>query len=132
MVEIRRYQKPDFPEVKDILEKGGLYWEIPDNEKSLERKIQNDPDSILIATLDNKVVGTLFIIPDFMPFIFRLVVHPDFRNKGIGTELMCAGEDLLKRRGCNHVNILVASEDKKLQVFYERQGYEKGHTYTWM
>ena len=38
MVEIRSYQGSDFPAVREILEKGELFWEASDNQESLEKK----------------------------------------------------------------------------------------------
>ena len=67
-----------------------------------------------------------------MSFLFRLAVHPEYRGKGIGKALMQRGEEILRGKGCNHVNIIVASDDTELQSYYERQGYEKGNVYVWM
>ena len=132
MVQIRNYQISDYQQVREILEKGNLLWELSDNEQALERKIQQRPDSILVAVEDGRVVGTQFIIEDFLPLLFRLSVHPDYRGKAIGKTLMKRGEELLKQKGYNHVNILVASNDTELQNYYEKQGYEKGNSYVWM
>ena len=132
MVEIRTYKKADFQLVKQILELGKLYYERTDNEQELERKIQRDPNSILVAIEDGKIVGTQFIVEDFMSFLFRLAVHPDYRRKGIGRTLMQKGEEILRHRGHRDINILVAAEDEELQNLYERFGYEKGHKYVWM
>lgn len=132
MVQIRNYQVSDYRQVREILEMGHLYWEISDNEQALERKIQQHPDSIMVAVEGERVVGTQFIVDDFLPLMFRLAVHPEHRGKGIGKELMQRGEDVLKMRGHNHVSILVASDDTALQGYYERQGYSKGNNYTWM
>jgi len=132
MVEIRCYQLQDYHAVREILEEGGIYWEPSDSEQALRKKVREHPDSILVATKDDRVVGTQFISADFLPFLFRLAVHPDYRGEGIGMELIHEGEKILRSKGCNHVNILVAAEDVELQGFYEKQGYEKGHTYRWM
>ena len=132
MVEIRRYQTTDYLAVKRILEAGGLFWGVSDSRERLGRKIQDDPDSILVAVEDERVVGTQFIITDFMPFLFRLAVHPEYRKRGIGTELMQRAEELLRERGHNHVNILVLTTDTKLQEAYRRKGYENGREYRWM
>ena len=45
---------------------------------------------------------------------------------------MQKGEEILRQKGYNHVNILVASDDIELQHYYERQGYEKGNAFVWM
>ena len=132
MLEIRNYQPTDFSEVRDILQLGGLFYEQIDNADSLERKVRQVPDTIIVAVDDGKVIGTEVIVPDFFPFLFRLAVHPDFRNRGIGRQLMQRGEEILRSKGFDHVNILVASNDLELQEYYQRQGYEKGNTYTWM
>ena len=132
MTTIRNYQPSDFPQVKEVLESGDHYWEDVDNEESLERKIQRDPESILVAVKDDKIVGTQFIVDDFMPLLFRLVVHPNYRGEGIGTLLREKGEEVLQKRGHNHVSILVASERVELQKHFVERGYERGNTYTWM
>jgi len=132
MAEIRNYNPSDFPHVKAILEEGKLFYEQIDNAGALEKKIKQAPDTIIVAIEEERVVGTVVIIPDFFPFLFRLAVHPDFRKRGIGRQLMQRGEEILKSKGYDHVNILVASNDLELQEYYERQGYEKGKNYTWM
>ena len=72
MSQIRNYQASDYQQVREILEKGNLYWELSDNEQALERKVQQFPDSILVTVEDGRVVGTQFIVEDFLPLMFRL------------------------------------------------------------
>jgi len=132
MVEIRSYQTTDYLAVRRILEAGKLFWGVSDSREGLRRKIQDDPDSILVAVEDEIVVGAQFIMTDFMPFLFRLAVDPEYKERGIGTELMQRAEELLRGRGHNHVNILVLSTDTKLQETYRRRGYENGREYRWM
>lgn len=131
-MEIRNYRISDYREVREILEAGKLFYEVCDSKKNLERKIQKEPDSILVAVDDGQVVGTTFIISDFIPFIFRLAVHPNYRNRGIGMRLMQSAEQVLRETGHSHTNILVAANDGDLQELYKRHGYEKGNTYVWM
>lgn len=131
-MEIRTYQNEDYAAVRDILEKGGVFWEKSDSEEYLRRKSEENPDSMLVATEDGRVVGTVFAVFDFMPFLFRLAVHPDYRRRGVGTELMQRAEEAIQGKGYNRANILIAADDTELQEMYERMGYEKGHLYRWM
>lgn len=131
-MEIRHYVDSDFDQVRQVLEKSNLYWNQPDNKNSLKRKIADNPDSILVAIEEGKIIGTTIIVYDFMPFIFRVAVDPEYRKKGVAKQLMETAEEQLKKRGYDHVNILVAAGDEKLQHLYERRGYEKGNSYVWM
>jgi len=132
MAKIRNYNPSDFPHVKAILEEGRLFYEQIDNAGALEKKIKQAPDTIIVAVEEERVVGTAVIVPDLFPFLFRLAVHSDFRKRGIGRQLMQRGEEILRAKGYDYVNILVASNDLELQEYYEHQGYEKGNTYIWM
>jgi hypothetical protein len=42
------------------------------------------------------------------------------------------GEERLRQKDYNHVNILVAADDAELRGYYKRQGYEEGNKYLWM
>ncbi len=70
MAEIRIYRPSDFGQVREVLEKCGMYWDLADNEQSLEMKIKDDPESILVAIEDSKVISTQFIVRDFFNFLF--------------------------------------------------------------
>lgn len=132
MIEIRNYQASDYQVVREILEKGNLFYDVCDSENNLERTIKQEPDSILVAVENGKVIGTVCTVSGFIPFIFRLAVHPNYRNRGIGMKLMQSAEQVLKKKGHSHGNILVDANDTELQKMYERHGYERGHTYVWM
>ncbi|HLD42157.1 MAG TPA: GNAT family N-acetyltransferase [archaeon] len=131
MTQIRLYQPEDYQKAKEILELGGRYWEVSDSEQALLKKISQDKESIIVATDDGNIVGVMIITSDFLPFFFRLSVHPDYRRKGIGKKLVEKGESILKSRGANHINIIVSGDNKDAQTFYEKMGYERGGSYVW-
>lgn len=130
---LRPYLPDDYPKLKTILSEGGLFYELMDKEERVLEKIHRDPESILVAISERQIVGTVSIMEDGrMPFVFRLAVETNFRNRGIGTRLMEAAEEILKKRGYGEVNILVEADDSELKDYYERQNYEKGSIYQWM
>ena len=132
MVEIRNYTPKDFKDIKELLKLRSLNKEKPINEKALERKITANPDSILVAIEGNRIVGTQFIVEDYLPILYRLAVHPDFIGKGIGKDLTHYAEKLLRKKGYDHANVLIASDDTELQEYFEREGYDQGSKFHWM
>lgn len=53
----------------------------------------------------------------------ELYVAPDLRGQGIGTALLSAVRDELRRRGCAELHINVDEVDTAARRFYERHGF---------
>lgn len=132
-IDIRPYKNSDYQEVKKLYIEGGIYYEGTDSYGNLQKKIARDPKSIFVAIEGKEIAGTVSITEDGrMTLISRLAVSWKYRNKGIGKVLMKKAEEELTLRGCDKFNILVREENKNLQKYYEKQGYEKGNIYRWM
>ncbi len=132
-VKIRFYQNSDYDEVKKLYVEGGIYYEGTDSFENIKRKIARDPRSIFVAIEGKEIAGTVSITEDGrMTLISRLAVSWKHRNKGMGKALMKKAEEELSARNCDKFNILVREENKNLQKYYEKQGYEKGNSYRWM
>lgn len=70
-VHLRNYNPDtDFQAVKRNLGEGDLYYEGWDGEEKLRKRIQERPDSIVVAVVDNQVVGNVFIVDDFIHIFF--------------------------------------------------------------
>ena len=129
---IRPYKNVDYSPVILILQEGDLYYESTDTQERLAEKVKRDPGSIMVATLDQEVIGTVSIMEDGrMAFIFRLGVKGEHRRQGIGTKLMEEAERLLRNRDHEKIHILVKEEDEELQGYYDRHGYKEGGHYRW-
>jgi len=124
-LKIRNYQDDDSSKLEQLLKDTGLYYKSIDKKKILKNKIEENPESIIVAEYDNKLVGTVFAIYDLWnPMIFHLGVHPDHRNKGIGSKLMDEAEKRLKARGVEEVTLFVEEENNKAMDFYKNRGWE--------
>ncbi|MFA5966983.1 MAG: GNAT family N-acetyltransferase [Patescibacteria group bacterium] len=133
MTKIRPYIPIDYPDIKQNLIEGDLFYEELDNEGRINQKIQNNPNSILVTELDGKAVGNVFIMDDgWMALIFHLAVRKDYQHKGIGTELLKAAESYLKDKGYKEVQIVVREANPELLGYYEKLGYQKGGSFRWM
>lgn len=133
-VDIRNYNsETDYLRVREILEEGDLYYGPTDSSERLAEKVRRDPESIIVATLGNQIVGTVTIAEDGrMPFIFRLAVKEEYRRRGFGVKLMEEAEKRLKNRGYEEVHIFVNETDEELKEYYRKQAYQEGNAYRWM
>ena len=91
---------------------------------SLERKLVVDSDLLLVAVVDDVVVGTVMGGYDgHRGWIYSLAVLPEYRKQGIGSALIQEVEARLKLRGCMKVNLQVLVTNASVVDFYERLGY---------
>ncbi|MBP6891303.1 GNAT family N-acetyltransferase [Candidatus Parcubacteria bacterium] len=133
MASIRYYKDSDYEEVKQTLQEGGLYDDIWEDRVNLEHKIKRDPESILLAIDDEKIVGCVFVVEDgWNAFIWRLSVREEHRKQGIGKMLVEKAEEIIKGRGIKESSIFVNAQNDELKKWYESQGYLKTSDYTFM
>lgn len=130
---IRPYKPIDYKIVKRNLEEGGLFYTGMDSEDRFKEKIRRNPDSILVAEVDGKIVGNVLFVEDgWAAFGFRLAVNKKYRRRGIGTKLMAAVENISRKRGYSEIHILVNESEVGLKQYYSRIGYKEGNLYRWM
>ncbi|NMA34147.1 MAG: GNAT family N-acetyltransferase, partial [Clostridiaceae bacterium] len=58
---------------------------------------------------------------DGICYIGKLIVHPDYQNKGIGTALMKYVEDHFK--GCERYELFTGHKSEKNLYLYQKLGY---------
>jgi ribosomal protein S18 acetylase RimI-like enzyme len=95
-----------------------------DEPASLRALTEADPGALLMAEIDGHVVGSLIAAWDgWRGNMYRLVVHPAHRHRGIALRLVEAGEALLRSRGARRVTALVWREDAIAVNVWLRAGY---------
>ncbi len=72
----------------------------------------------LVALIDNYIVGTAAIEKDKLLTFF---VHPDFQNKGIGTELLSSIESIAL---AGDIRLIKCEASITGVQFYKRKGYQ--------
>jgi predicted N-acetyltransferase YhbS len=132
MTLIRSYTAADYKEVREILKEGNLFWAIDDTAEALERKIRENPGTILVAEEAGRPVGNVFVVSDWNALIFRLAVRQDSRGGRIGPMLLQAAEEKLRSDGRTVASVIVDNNKKALQRGYEALGYVPGELYRWM
>ncbi|MCP4246076.1 MAG: GNAT family acetyltransferase [bacterium] len=98
-------------------------WNDPDTD--IGRKLQVQPELLLVATVGSDLVGTALAGYDgHRGWVYYVAVSPDHRRRGIGSALMRRVEQLLADRGCPKLNLQVRAGNDEVVAFYESLGYQ--------
>lgn len=86
-----------------------------------------------MAEADSRIVGQLFVQLDFPPrpdsgirptaYLYSFRVRPEYRQQGIGTQLIQSAEERLAGMGYRRTVISVAVANRTARRLYERLGY---------
>lgn len=90
-----------------------------------------EPSSVLIAELDDQVVGKLEL---FMArkstygryaLIRRFVVADGMRGRGVGGQLLAAAQERAEASGCAFLELTVDVTNPEAHAFYKRSGFSE-------
>ncbi|HEY7946267.1 MAG TPA: GNAT family N-acetyltransferase [Acidimicrobiales bacterium] len=102
----------------------GAHPTSTDNAAAVTALVERDPDALLIAEIDGRVVGTLIAAWDgWRGNMYRLAVAPDVRRHGIAATLVGEAERRLRTLGCRRVTALVVDADPRAAEFWTSVGY---------
>lgn len=130
---VRPYTAGDYDALKELyLDSstfGGQFDEARDAQDRLQRKIESDPDAILIAERVGKIVGTVSLIDDGrVAWLFRFAVKD--QDGEVLTALHNRAIMTLSKRGHSQVLVYAPAGDEILDSRYELLGFTKGADYT--
>ena len=121
---IRNYDDEDFPQVEELLKKSGIYWSSYDRRDILKKKIENDPESIIVAEDDGNVIGIIFFVYDpWSSYILHLAVDAEHRKKGIGRVLVEEAILGTKLKKADELYLEVRCSNNEAVRLYEKIGF---------
>lgn len=98
----------------------------------VKKVIENGEGEILVATSEEKLLGYIFyscssplILRENRCVIYDLYVVPEFRGKGIGSELLKKALERIRSRGFKQVRIGVLSQNARALNLYEKFGFKE-------
>lgn len=125
---IRSFKPADEPQILDLWDECGLI--VPQNnpKKDIERKLKVNPELFLIGILDNNIVASCMAgYEGHRGWINYLAVSPNYRRRGIATDMMKATEYKLREMGCPKINLQVRASNHEIIKFYESIGFSDDH-----
>ena len=94
--------------------------------EQIVQSLTNASREIHVAEMENQIVGALILFLDgpLNGYIQTIVLHPGWRNRGLGHRLMQFAEERIFRQSPN-VFLCVSHFNQRAQKFYERRGYRR-------
>jgi ribosomal protein S18 acetylase RimI-like enzyme len=93
-------------------------------EVAIDKKLQNKDGLFFVAQKNQKVIGTVMAGYDgHRGWIYSIAVHPEYRKKGIGSELLSYTQNILENLGCLKVNLQIMEGNEAVQNFYLANGF---------
>jgi len=130
---VRQYKTSDYEQLKalylDGSTFGGQFDEARDAVSRLQKKIEADPDAILVAEQDGELVGSVSIIDDGrVAWLFRFAVPQD--KPDVAQALHDKAIATLKERGHTEVLVYTPVGNQELDSRYEQLGFTRGGDFT--
>lgn len=89
--------------------------------ENIEKDFENQ--YFLKAVMDGKIIGSVReYTKEGTCYIGRLIVHPDFQNRGIGTDLMNEIERIFNT--CRRCELFTGDKSERNLYFYQKLGYK--------
>jgi len=92
---------------------------------------QPELGEIWILKENDKIVGMVSLLYTVSTALGKkvalmedMVLHPDYRNKGLGSQLIEAAIDYAKLNGCGRITLLTDHDNFGAQKFYKSKGFK--------
>ncbi len=98
---------------------------IDDSREGIARFLARNPDTNFTAWEDGQLVGGIMCGQDGRRgYIYHTVVLPEYRGRGIGSQLVAAVVQALRKEGITRVSLNVLNSNATGRKFWESKGWE--------
>jgi ribosomal protein S18 acetylase RimI-like enzyme len=123
---IRFARATDVPAVLALWRESDAEPSHTDDAESLLGLIHHDPEALVVAEVDGRIVGSVMAAWDgWRGSIYRLVVAPPHRRDGLGRQLVEVAEKRLAATGARRLQAIVVETDPCATGFWRATGWEQ-------
>lgn len=129
MLNIRKVCISDYKDIYLLNKELGYLYEEEKVREKIKYIIENEKDIILVAYIDNNIVGYIhgseyeLLYSDSLINILGFVVKESYRKNGIGTALINKLEGIAREKKYSGIRLVSGIERENAHRFYERNGY---------
>lgn len=124
-MKFREFTLNDFDSVTDIWKRAGLILSRSDTYEGMKEKLKRDPELFFVLEDSTRIIGVVMGSYDGRRgWINHLAIEPEYQGRNIGQKIMAEFELRFKQVGCEKINLLIELDNKKVQGFYEKQGFK--------
>ena len=126
-MQIIQYQDADHRAQVIHLWESVCAYQAPHNDPALtsDKKLLTKDALFFVAEADGVVFGTVMAGYDgHRRWLYAITVHPHYRNRGLGRDLVNHSEQALAKLGCLKVNLQIVASNQATTEFYEKLGYQ--------
>mgnify|MGYP003303404719 CR=1 FL=1 len=106
--------------------KGFAMRSVDDSKDGVARFLERNPKTSVVAVEDDKVVGAILCGHDGRRgCMYHVCVHPDYRRKGIGKEMVVYAMKRLQEEGISKVSLIAFTSNDVGNAFWNTIGWTK-------
>ena len=125
--EIRKLTIKDYNRILELWESAGLPFKPDgrDSKASIQDQMEKFPELFLGTFYGEKLIGVVIGSYDYRMkgWVNRLAVDPEFRNKGVASQLVNSIEEALEKKGATILCALVESYNSESLDLFKKLGY---------
>jgi len=122
--EIRRLRAGEASALLALWAEAAATPSVTDSVEEIDRALAHQRLACLVAEADGRIVGSIFASFDgWRGNIYRLAVHPLYRRRGIGRQLLAAAEEILTSWEVRRITAIVEKDHLWAVSFWAAVGY---------